>query len=283
MNLHSEAEVWTLARRKRGSQQEKIVTLHPYPRAELRRGVGDLLGERPSADQVEAKSHWEVDLTEDGAAARGIRIYLPREPMEMRAYLPIPVSLHNRWVRIQAQRWLNPVFDAHYTLSVWQLYMKHHGVYGGSKLPDRVCERVALASDQVAECYREAYRRLVTNEIRIAEMAMAEDRYHQPVYTDRMEFVAAVSSADDRMMLGLLHRIDQVLVKMDGLYLMNAMTMDSYGEDAEIIAALIGDTARSVVTIVRGMAAKITEDRRAGRDQFDPGAKRSQSDAQSDL
>ncbi len=262
-----------MARRKRGSQQKEIVTLHPYPRAELRRGISDLLGERPSADQVEAKSHWEVDLTEDGAAARGIRIYLPREAMEMRAYLPIPVSLHNRWVRIQAQRWLNPVFDAHYTLSVWQLYVNHHGVYGGSKLPDSVCGSIALASEQVAEFYHAAYRRLATYEIRITEMAMAEDRYHQPVYTDRMEFVAAVSSADDRMMLGLLHRMDQVLVKMDGLYLVNAMTMDSYGEDAEAIAALIGETARSVVTTVRGMAAQITQDRRSDRDQFDPGAK----------
>ncbi|CDQ09180.1 conserved hypothetical protein [Acidithiobacillus ferrivorans] len=240
----------------------------------MRRGLSDLLGERPSADQVEAKSHWEVDLTDDGAAARGIRIYLPREAMEMRAYLPIPVSLHNRWIRIQAQRWLNPVFDAHYTLSVWQLYVNHHGVYSDSKLPDSTCASITQATDMVAECYRVAYARLATYEVRIAEMVMTEARYHQPVYTDRMEFVAAVSSADDRMMLGLLHRMDQVLVKMDGLYLVNAITMDSYGEDAEAIAASIGDMARDVVTTVRGMAAQITQDRRNARDQFDPGAKR---------
>jgi hypothetical protein len=233
----------------------------------MRRGLNDLLGERPSADQVAAKSHWEVDLTEDGAAARGIRIYLPREAMEMRAYLPIPVSLHNRWIRIQAQRWLNPVFDAHYTLSVWQLYVNHHGVYSDSKLPDNTCARITQATDRVVECYRAAYARLATYEVRIAEMVMTEARYHQPVYTDRMEFVAAVSSADDRMMLGLLHRMDQVLVKMDGLYLVNAITMDSYGEDAEAIAASIGDTARDVVTAVRGMAAQITQDKRDKRAQ----------------
>uniref|UniRef100_E6QVX8 Uncharacterized protein n=1 Tax=mine drainage metagenome TaxID=410659 RepID=E6QVX8_9ZZZZ len=263
-----------MSRRKRSSQQEKIITLHPYPRAELRRGLSDLLGERPSADQVEAKSHWEVDLTDDGAAARGIRIYLPREAMEMRAYLPIPVSLHNRWIRIQTQRWLNTVFDAHYTLSVWQLYLNHHGVYSDSKLPDSACANIMQATERVAECYRAAYARLAVYEVRIAEAAMSEPRFHQPVYTDRMEFVAAVSSTDDRMMLGLLHRMDQVLVKMDGLYLMNAMTMDSYGEDAEAIAAQIGDTARSVVTTVRGMASLITQERHSARDQIDPSAER---------
>lgn len=260
-----------MPRRKRSSPQEKIVTLHPYPRAELRRGISDLLGERPSADQVEAKSHWEVDLTEDGAAARGIRIYLPREAMEMRAYLPIPVSLHNRWIRIQAQRWLNAVFDAHYTLSVWQIYVNHHGVYNESRLSDSACASIMRATDRVACCYRDAFARLAVYEVRIAELVMAEDRYRQPVYTDRMEFVAAVSSADDRTMLGLLHRIDQVLVKMDGLYLMNAMAIYGYGEDAEAIAVLIGETARTVVTTVRSMAAQITQDRRAHRDQIDPG------------
>ncbi|MHB1642258.1 MAG: hypothetical protein ACYCS8_06315 [Acidithiobacillus sp.] len=248
--------------------------LHPYPRAEMRRGISDLLGERPSVDQVEAKSHWEVDLTEDGAAARGIRIYLPREAMEMRAYLPIPVSLHNRWIRIQAQRWLNAVFDAHYTLSVWRIYVNHHGVYSESRLPEQACASILRATDRVAECYRDAYARLAVYEVRIAEWVMAEDRYHQPVYTDRMEFVAAVSSAEDRTLLGLLHRLDQVLVKMDGLYLMNALAMDGYGEDAEALATLIGDTARTVVTTVRGMAAEMTRDRRTGRDQFDPGEKR---------
>lgn len=251
-----------MTRRKRASSKEKIVTLQPYPRARLRRGLSELLGERPSADQVEENSRWEVDLTDDGSAARGIRIYLPREAMEMRAYLPVPVSLHNRWIRIQAQRWLNPVFDAHYTLSVWKIYADHHGVYSDSKLPDGTCSIITEAADMVAEFYRLAYASLATYEVRVAEMVMKEALYREPVYTDKMEFVAAVSSADDRLMLGLLHRMDQVLVKMDGLYLVNSITMDRYGEDAESIAASIGDTARNVVKTVRGMAAQITQDRR---------------------
>ena len=271
----------------------------PYNnRTALRNGLlGGEAGARPSVSNAENNSRWEVEMDRQGRAVRGVRIYLPKEQVEMRAYLPIPISLHNQETCRKADRWINPVFDAHYTMRVWGLWLRRTqpkpagtGLkqarevrddpesairFTDTHSEDNALNRVlpdGTLSDLMADTQAAIETAYTLAMNAVGEMAasvlepfpvLGDDQI--PQYTNRLEFTAAVSSAEDRRFLSLLIHADALMIRAEGLYLAGLIDAEILGDVSVNMDAILETCATEVTRVIHQMAIAFTRRNRHER------------------
>ncbi len=86
-----------------------------------------------------------------------------------------------------------------------------------------------------------------------------------PQYTNRLEFTAAVSSAEDRRFLSLLIHADALMIRAEGLYLAGLIDAEILGDVSVNMDAILETCATEVTRVIHQMAIAFTRRNRHER------------------
>lgn len=248
-----------MTRRKRNHSKNNS----PYPHAYLRKPLADSMDDRPSASRVMDNAVWEVEMDEHGGSAHTVRIAIPLERSDTRAFFPAPLTLHTREAKRIAQRWMNRIFDAHYTLDGLALQVAGQEVSAGS---EGIVELITESGRVLEHAYR-GFESVVERLDAFVLMTMEEmdDAVENPSYNDKLTCVAAISAPMDRRFVSLLRRVDALGTRLDILYLMGILPADQYGVWNQEIGQGMESMCQTIADNVRHTSIEIRKMQRAAR------------------
>ncbi|MGK9451953.1 hypothetical protein [Acidithiobacillus caldus] len=218
-----------MGRRKR--RTEPLVVLHDsgYPGAEPE--VGSALRSspltamtRPAPVRIEDVGRWEIDIDAADAEVQGVRIYIPNTPVTSRAFFPYPMHLDTASVQKVAMRWLNRLMDMHYTSTLLQRLAIQ-------RKQERLSREIGDALAGMQRAYRELSLWAQHEKAELIEhsgLARLNGTAAQVQFTGALNFVAALSSPQDRYLVQLLNAIDQLVGAYDRASLLCAFSQEEY-------------------------------------------------------
>lgn len=184
----------------------------------------EALMRRPSSARLEGAGRWEVEVEQEADAISGVRIYLPNIFTASRAFYPYPVHLDTAQTQKLVMRWLNQTMDAHYSLcSLERIYWQK----GYTTLTASI---QALMQRFVSD-YQELWVQLTTLKRSLMEecgVALWQEDMAQVRFTRSVDFVAALSTPEDRYVIRVVAILDQIVALFDRAYLTLDLSQERY-------------------------------------------------------
>lgn len=200
---------------------------------------------RPSIQKVETTSCWEVSVDESNGRVKGVRIYLPENEAISRAYSPMPIRIYGSSGIRRAKRWINEVFDAHFTL----MSMERRILSGKDTGRIRLVREVGLEVDAL---YQSAYDALAEWHIGNLTMVAGKlDDASRLTYTHPLEFIAAIGTPKDTRFLQLIVRFDSGMSVLDAGYLMEALPQERFVERQMEAERVIDGASLKALELIR--------------------------------
>lgn len=220
-----------MGRRKR--HNEPLVVMHDgdYPGDEPHTGSSGLSAlvvgmPRPGALRIEEVARWEIEVDAQDEDVQGVRIYLPNTPATSRAFFPYPVHLDTAAIQKVAMRWLNRLMDMHYTATNFQRLAIHRG-------QQPLSGEVGGMLDALVRAYRGATVWAQNEKAELVErsgLRQMNGTAAKVQFSGALNFVAALSSPQDRYLVSLLNATDQLIGTYDRASLLCGYSQTDYVE-----------------------------------------------------
>ncbi len=214
---------------------------------------------RPDSGKVETSGRWEIEVDQDGNNVHGVRIYIPNHHIYSRAFTPFPVHLNTRQAQRLVMRWMNQMMDAHYTMaSLERLYIQRNQHELAQKVRDEL--------QGMERSYQEKWFELnqMKSEIRSSSGVSGKNGEAETIeYTGALDFVAALSTPEDKWLVRAVSAADQVVSLCDKAYLMAEYRQEDYLQTTEKAIRLVESTLHSHIFSMRNQIREwITESER---------------------
>lgn len=185
---------------------------------------------RPTSSRIEDSGRWEIELDQNSEEVRGVRIYIPNTFAPSRAFYPFPVHLDTAQVQKLVMRWLNQMMDVHYTLSsLERLYI--------SKGYNDLSESVRCSLAHLVSVYQEIWLMLSEKKHSLLQASgLSVLNGHGPKigFTHTIDFVAALSTPEDKPLIRTMVSLDQLIALYDRAYLTMDLSQVEYMDGTEL-------------------------------------------------
>lgn len=181
---------------------------------------------RPAPFRIEDMGRWEMEVDSEDAEVQGVRIYIPNTPVTTRAFFPYPMHLDTAAVQRVAMRWLNRLMDMHYTGTTLQRLAIQ-------RKQEQLSREIGDALEGMQRAYRELSLWAQHEKAALIErsgLVQWNGTAAKVQFTGALNFVAALSSPQDRYLVQLLNAIDQLVGTYDRASLLCAFSQEEYVE-----------------------------------------------------
>lgn len=235
----SALEDMTLGRRKRKTESLLVVKGDEHQDLGLNGGLIEYFRQshgsgadpmrRPTISRIEDSGRWEIELDQNSEEVRGVRIYIPNTFSPSRAFYPLPVHLDTAQVQKIVMRWLNQMMDVHYTLSSLERLYIRRGYNDLSESAKNSLSRLVGVYHQIWLMLSEKKHGLLQS----SGLQILNGDVPKIGFTHSIDFVAALSTPEDRSLIRALVSLDQLIALYDRAYLTVDLSQMDYMDGTE--------------------------------------------------
>lgn len=207
--------------------------------------------DRPPNTRIESAGRWEIEVDGDAREVRGVRIYLPNFTAPSRAFYPYPVHLNTAQVQRLVMRWLNQIMDMHYGLcSLERIYIQ--------KNYRSLSDDIRATMQQFVSHYQGVLLDLHQISARWsgdAGLPLLNGDAPKVGFTATIDFVAALSTPEDRYVIRAFAGLDHLIMQFDKAYLTMDLSQEEYvhgtGEACRLVERMMVEHLQHAKTQVR--------------------------------